>query len=263
MSDTLASLKQLPLELRDSVYDEALTPLQTLEHPANFKGTVIQYFRSLLPLSLRSDSQVVEEATTVFIRQTLRTVQNIKVPGPEYFETVQALVPQWEGVRRLEFTNTQHAYAAFPANENTSPMTVHDIVVRCPNLEAVVFRIAPEMMLKPMAPSFHADEGENSATCTYLLRVMEHPKIRRLELHCAEGRQTFTGYSAYAQPVPPSTNKFKPFVDAFRSATTSAGRNVELVIEFSPGIVKNPNNPEMQRRYENGFTWIEYHDFFG
>jgi hypothetical protein len=264
MPDALTNLKQMPLELREGVYEEAIEPLQTINHTEKSRGTIIEYFRNLLPKPFRDDPQVTDEGTTAFIRQTLRTVQKIKVPGSECFEPVKSLVLQWDGVRQLEFTNTQTTYAKFAVDDgSSSPWIIHDIVTRCPNLEVLMFRISPTFMLKPMAPTSATDEAQGSSACTNLLRILEHPKIRRLELQCAEGRQTFTGFSAYADPEPPSTNEFRSFVETFREATKAVGRKIDLEVDFSPGIVKNPNNVEMQRRHENGFTWIEYHDFFG
>lgn len=264
MPDALKNLRQMPLELREGVYEEAIEPLKTICQTGKSQGTIIEYFRNLLPEPFKNDPQITDEATTTFIRQTLKTVQEIKVPGVKYFEVVKTLVLQWDGVRRLEFTNAQNTYAtASPNGGSSSPLTMHDIVTRCPNLEVLVFRISPDFMLKPLTPTSATNEAQDSSTCTNLLRILEHPKLRRLELKYAEGRQTFTGFSAYADPEPPSTDKFRCFVETFRKASKAERGQIELEVDFSPGIVKNPYNHEMQRRHENGFTWIEYHDFFG
>lgn len=245
----------MPLEVREGVYDEAIESLQAIHYGEQKRETVIENFRNILPKPFSDDPQIMDEATTTFIRQTLRTVQEIKVPGSEYFEPDESLVLQWDGVCRLVFTNIQIIYTTFPDhNRSSSTLNMHDIVTRCPNLEVLIFRISPAFMLKPLTSASNPVQAQDSSACTHLLRIFEHPKIRRLELQCAEGRQTFTGYSAYADPEPPSTHDLKPFIRTFREAAKAAGRKIDLEVDFSPGIVKNPNNPEMQRRHENGFT---------
>ena len=257
-----ADLKNVPLEIRNRVYDEATEPLEILEHPKGFQGTIIEYFLSLLPQHLRSDSQIANEATMALLRRTLQTATTIKVPGPEYFDPIKSSGMQWFGVRSLEFTNIQQAYASPSIGDTPGKLTAHDIVSRCPNLEVLIFRIYPNMMLKPISPSSKR-QSKKSGDCTHLFRIMEHPKIGQLKLNCESGNQEFTGCSAYAAPVPPSTAKFVPFVEAFREQARLSGRNIELTIDFSPDIVEDPHNPEMQRCHESAFTWIAYHDFFG
>jgi len=253
-SNTLTSLKRLPLELRDRVYDEATDPLEIFEHPEWNKATILEYFGSLLPQRLQRDPQIASEATMALLRQTLQTATTIKVPRPEYIDPVKSSCMQWGGVRHLEFTRIQHTYASFPTSGTSAQLTVRDIVSRCHNLENLTFSISSNMMLKPMAPDTNLGHWQDS-DCKYMLRIMEHSKIRQLVLNYNEGGGYFFDYKL------PSTDDFKPFVKNFQEEANLRGRYIELKVDLSPGIV--PRGHEQSRSYKNGFTWVVLHGFFG
>lgn len=283
----LSKLKTLPSELRDQVYDEVVNELLTLELPEHFRRTqngMMRYLHTLLPENLGSDPELAEEAVKELLRRTLRTAKSVKVPGPETFDNILPNDTTWDGVRTLEFTEVQETYASQPGSDPAhSSLTMHDIASRCPNLETLIFRMSSSMMLRSTISSAghvlgHTSErpandvekrvlnaspsSESRKTLTpkalnditQILRVLEHNNIRRLVLNCADAGEPnhSTGYTAPEPPYPP----FLPFITAFRDAAELKKRKIEISIDL------HPDKGKKDRRYRDGFTFIEYWDFW-
>ncbi|PVI05974.1 hypothetical protein DM02DRAFT_55957 [Periconia macrospinosa] len=146
----------------------------------------------------------------------------------------------------------RHTYASPPASGTPAELTVHDIVSRCKKLENLTFSISADMMLKPIA-----SDTQNNLDCAYILRVTEHPTLRQVVLNCHRGHKFYDQYK------PPPTDDFEPFVKAFQQGTNLLGRNIEVKVDFSPGIDIATMGLETMRQYKNGFTWAVTMDWFG
>lgn len=255
---TMTSLKALPLELRNEIYNEAIEPLETLDPPDAKMTTILEYFHRLIPLDFQADPQIGNEATTALLRRTLQTVITIRVNTPKYFHPIRGWGIKWECVKHLEFRGTQDTYASCAVKDSAgteeaeakNSLMVHDIVTRCPNLESVTFSISHDFMRGPMVPP--AKPGESH--CTYFFRILEHPNINSILLNCTEEAQN---YNVFAPPSP----AFKQFVERFQEEARARGREVELKVDLSPGMVSN--DCQMWRSNKDGISWLEWHDFFG
>lgn len=272
-STTLANLVNLPIELRNEVYDNLIEEITYLVLPRDFKGSISDYLFTRLPKALKSNEQFASEAAMEYLRRTLRTAILIIVPDTSAFHLDLPENMKWEKVSELEFTDTQRYYAR-PMDgfvRETKQSSIQEIVARCPNLERLTIAIEDTMILPQTSDTANSTstEGEDCPERMVkgtphdvqepkpdLFLVLDHQKINRVTLNVTNA-------------IPPEWNNYDYtyykrliwFTKGFEQEAKSVEKDVNLMVELSPGAVKQTR--ESIRYVRHKITWIQPIDYFG
>jgi hypothetical protein len=259
MSDgRLAGIKQLPRELRDEIYRHTTDDFTNLAIPASFDGSLLDFFLTQLPTTFFSDLATRDEAARAQLRCAILDMVTVKVPNPK---ALLAGVPKnmsFNNVRCLEFTQPQHVYETkHDYGSATGVFTVHDAVLRCPQLREITIAVPATLFLRPGTTSiaWRCRTLAEIEAATYFSRIFEHTGIQKITLACKDGPTRDYGF--------PDPTPFMSFANWFVGEVRNRDRNIDFTIDLSPGQVFTPNWPECRRESLGCIKWITWMDFFG
>lgn len=259
MSDgRLTSVKQLPRELRDQIYEHTANDLTDFTISPDFDGSLLDFFLTQLPPGLSGDLLTRDEAARAQLRRTIVDMVTVKVPNPKALLAGAPRNMLFNNVRCLEITQPQHVYATKHYLSSTADIfTVHDAVSRCPQLREITIAVPAAMFLRPGTPSiaFRCRTPTEIEATTHFSRIFEHTGIQKVTITCEDGPMRDHGI--------PDPTPFTSFANWFVREIRNGDRNIDFTIDLSPGQVFTPNWPECSRASLGCIKWIEWMDFFG
>jgi hypothetical protein len=241
--DRPIGLNRLALELRNIIYEYVIGDCTTLTIPPSSCGSsALQSFHKKLPPCLLLNHQILAEATDAFIHRTMLVVEEVKLSQPEDLLSVLPSNTTLMNLHRLEFTQPQSRYSK---DSEHSPVSVHEVVKRCPRLQELTIPFRASMFL---GEQYHSDFSH----------IFEHEKLSKLCLTCKDSPQLSSSY-IYG----PDHDGFVPFDNWFLRECEERSRQVALSIDLSPDSYYNPNNGEFSRGSAGSIKWTQYTDWFG
>jgi hypothetical protein len=254
----LASVQQLPRELRDKIYESTTKSFTELVIPFDFDGSLLDFFLTQLPPGLSGDLVTRDEAARAHLRRAMVDMVTVKVPNPNALLAGAPRNMLFNKVRRLEFTQPQHVYATkHDLSSTADTFTVHDAVLRCPHLREITIAVPAAMFLQPgtMNGASRYRTPADIEAATHFSGILEHTGIQEIKLNCGDGPMRDYGIP---DPAP-----FMSFANRFLGEIRNGDRNVDFTIDLSPGVKFTPNWPECRRESLGCIKWIVWMDFFG
>lgn len=236
MTNSRIGFRNLPLELRNEIYQYVIGDIRQLKIPsASWVGTRHGPHRLLfrrIPPSLLLNRQIANEAVQV----SLQRVKSIKACNPRDIANVFPADTLLPNVRHLEFTVAQPFYTGIERSACSSP---HDVASRCPRLEELRLLFPAT---NPTMNNFASD----------LISIFENKRLVKLHL----------GYrDAPSKGWDVDVALFRPLESWFLRECRERKKHIKLTIDLSPGRV--PGCYEERRIQVGNFTYIHGFDMFG
>jgi hypothetical protein len=193
---------------------------------------------------------VADQASSHITKKPLKKSSTIAGPTSSVLtlKNPTSMIPEpyegaWENTRELVFTDVQLRYAPnLDADTPSGGLSIHDVVMLCPNLESLTFTIPGSICTKesPVKKTIRQRSGPEVERATQLFRIFEHPKLRNLNLRCME-------------------KLFRPLARAFKSKSTRCGRAIELRIDAShptdANLSYDHDGIKAQKCYDFEYGW--------
>ncbi|KAH6619048.1 hypothetical protein C7974DRAFT_40866 [Boeremia exigua] len=239
-------LNAIPLEIRNNIYSNILIKCAKFDTPRHCTGSPFILLARSLPGCLLLCRQTLEEASLVYLQQT---VVVYRYPGYSGLRDFLESFPNKAGysyVRRLAHMHPQSLSATLRKSrkEMAEPRFFGDIVSFCNGLR--------ELHLNPTVPSAfflrydYSQSVDAFANSAEMQLVFANPYIRSLEIICDGGAIT--------------EQSLKMFKTWFRQECRNRETTIDLRVKVT---AKPPGDPERYKINKNGVEVYCYHDFFG
>ncbi|KAF2830336.1 hypothetical protein CC86DRAFT_367123 [Ophiobolus disseminans] len=231
-------LQRLPLELRNRIYEYVVGDITSLTVLAQSTSLMRAQLKRNLPLCLRLNRQIVEEAANAVFHHTLLVVEDLVMRNPVDVSCVVPPGMMLKSVRRLEVTQPQMRYDRDLDDATASPLSsVYDLVKRCPQLRELTIRVETAVLFTtPNDPSKRKTAQELAATTGFGL-VFQHEKLEKLSLGCNSPESPY-----FQRNGPPHCDFVVPFVDWLEQETRARGGRVTLDVDITPDLTYDPSH---------------------
>jgi hypothetical protein len=242
MLSSPTGLQQLPLELRNDIYENTIGEVDKFTIQPGAPGSWLQsLYNQFLP-PLRLNRQIEDEAKEVALSHVMRVVKEITLPSPDDLLSVVPSHIQFANLRRLHFTRPQRS---LNESSDDSSFCVDDIVQRSPQLEELTIPVSARVLLE--------DDYQS-----HFSAILGLKNIAKLNLTCADAPRIPGNWVYGANAI-----VLQPFEEWFLRESATKGRHIALDINLSPNTKYRAHDPQCSRRQLGSIRWIEFADFFG
>lgn len=242
-----ATFKDLPLEMRNTIYLNAVDPILDITIPLGAHdfldrrgdGSWRENLDKRLPPCLNLSHQIRNEVIDEMHHSAIQLIKKISLSNPDDLLKALPATAKLDGLHELVFTRPGWDFKeAFPST------SIRDILSRCLHVRELTVAV-------PV--SVFSDDYES-----YFSHLFQYANLRKLTVHCHNAPQH-----------PQANNQWwccdytlpRPFERWFLDECEKRGREIVLSIDLSPGQLSSGS--EHYRKTEGTVTFIYNMDWFG